>query len=239
MPRPQTQREGNMFTSLHVCWALFLLLRKRTFEPFPMSKWPITTAMLGKFKLLLLTACLVLPVHPPNTSPNPLAQRDRAVIFICLYSDRPSLLLIFSVQRLSLSPQRLTKTAPLAFWATAQTLATKNSGSFDKKKRGRTTMMMRERETGKVRGENGNEREKSWSVRRGEFAKCRCVVWSVNVLEMSQCSLPNTWNTSRHTQWNACVLWPTHMYQHHRPCGTTRFSVILKGNKKEPECKHP
>lgn len=74
-----------MFTSLHICWALFLLLRKRTFEPFPMSKWPITTAMLGKFKLLLPTACLVLPVHPPNTHLPTLWHNEieRSYLFVC------------------------------------------------------------------------------------------------------------------------------------------------------------
>lgn len=161
--RPHPLRKGNMFTSLHIYWALFFMLHKRTFEPFPMNKWPITIAMQGKFKLLQqsCTVCLVPPAHSLHTykhthTPNPLAHQDGAVQFVCLYSSSHSLLFIFSVQHSS--PFRDSEMAPLAFWSKAQTLSTKLWRAWQAKQR--------EDERGDER-ERGCEAEK-WEEKKGK-----------------------------------------------------------------------
>lgn len=163
-----------MFTSLHICWALFFLLRKRTFESFPMNKWPITIATLGKFKPLwqTCTVCLVLPAHSLHThkhthTPTPLAHLDRAVKFVCLYSDSLGLLFNFSVQHSS--PLSDSEMAPLAFWSKAQTLSTKLWQAWQAKQREDERGVERERE--RLWGRKWEEKKGKWSARQREFTE--------------------------------------------------------------------
>lgn len=124
-----------MFTSQHIRWVLFFPLRKRTFEPIPANKWPITNAMLGNLKQLLQTpaVCLVLQIHSLHThiSSPPLPQRGAVVvIFVCFFSASLSLLFNFSVQRST--SLRLREMALLAFWGEVQTLSAKRWQAWSK-----------------------------------------------------------------------------------------------------------
>lgn len=188
-----------MFTSQHIRWVLFFPLRKRTFEPIPANKWPITNAMLHNLKQLLQTpaVCLVLQIHSLHThiSSPPLPQRGAVVvIFVCFFSASLSLLFNFSVQRST--SLRLREMALLAFWGEAQTLSAKRWQAWSKG----TREDDRGREGVRQKMEREERKDEVWDTESGVCGVlkfCRC--HSHRPASGQQSQLPDTWNIYTNT----------------------------------------